>query len=433
MIQPDIFAADFTPTPYWWEAAPLDDAAGRPPPTRIDIAVVGAGYSGLSAALTAARGGRSVAVLDADRPGEGASTRNGGMCGDFLKPEFAALRRRYGADRARALLLEAREALDFLDSFIGEEGIDCHFVRCGRFTGANKPHDYENLARELEVLRREVGVDGDMIPPGETDSEVGSDLYHGGRLMHRHGGLHPGLFHRGLLDRVRAAGAEVFGETPVTAIARRSDGFVVSTPRGEVTARDVIVASNGYTRPVTRWLRRRVIPVTSYMIATEPLAPELMGRLMPRRRMLTDSNRLLCYYRPSPDGRRILFGGRPAYAPVDLRQSARALHRYMATIFPELAAVRVSHSWTGFIAYTFDRLPHVGVHDGLHYALGYCGSGVVMSTWLGRKAALAVLGAPEAKSAFAGTEFPTMPFYSGRPWFLPVVATSFRLRDLLPV
>ncbi len=193
----------------------------------------------------------------------------------------------------------------------------------------------------------------------------------------------------------------------------------------------MVVATNGYTGPVTPALRRRVIPVTSYMIATAPLSPNLMAMLMPKGRMLTDSNRLLCYFRPSPDNTRVLFGGRPGYTDIGSKLAAERLSRYMTRIFPELRDIELTHSWFGYIAYTFDRLPHVGDRDGLHYAMGYCGSGVVMSTWLGRKAALRLLGEPEGQSAFAETKHPTSPLYYGKPWFLPLVQAWYQGADLL--
>ena len=418
-------------TPYWWEDA--QPAAGPRPalPGRTDVAVIGAGYTGLSAALTLARAGRSVVVLDAQAPGFGASSRNGGMCGDWLKPSFDTLARRYGRDRAVALIGEAREAFEFLPTFLTEEGIDCGYVRSGGFTGALKPAQYEALARETEYLSRSIGLEADMIPKAEVRSEIGTDLYVGGRVMHRRGGLHPARYHAGLLGRVAGAGATVIGDCPVNGIARDGRGFRLTTACGPLAARDVIVASNGYTGPVTQGLRRRVIPVTSYMIATAPLPAAQMAVLMPKGRMLTDSNRLLCYFRPSPDNTRILFGGRPAYTDIGAAEASRRLGRYMTTIFPDLRGVTLTHSWYGFIAYTFDRLPHAGVHDGMHYAMGYCGSGVVMSTWLGRKAALRLLGEADGKSAFAELEHPTSPVYHGTPWFLPLVQAWYQGADLL--
>ena len=418
-------------TPYWWEDAPLVAPSPTAPPSRADVAVIGAGYTGLSAALTLARAGRFVVVLEAGTPGAGASARNGGMCGEFLKPSLDTLARRYGRDRALALFREAREAFDFLEAFLAAEGIDCAYARSGGFTGALKPAQYESLARETEYLARNIGLQADMVPKSAVREEIGTDLYVGGRVTHRRGGLHPARYHAGLLARVRAAGATVIADAPVGGIDRDGTEFRLATPSGTVTARDVVVATNGYTPRATQPLRRRVIPVTSYMIATEPLSANLMATLMPKGRMLTDSNRLLCYFRPSPDNTRILFGGRPAYTEIGPEAAAQRLARYMTALFPDLRGVALSHSWSGFIAYTFDRLPHVGTRDGMHYAMGYCGAGVVMATWLGRKAALRLLGAAEGRSAFADIAHPARPFYTGRPWFLPLVQAWYQGADLI--
>ncbi|MDA8252204.1 MAG: FAD-binding oxidoreductase [Rhodospirillales bacterium] len=417
-------------TPYWWDDAPLSAVADALP-KRIDVAVVGSGYTGLSAALTLARAGRSVAVLDAGVPGVGASARNGGMCGDMLKPSFDTLARRYGRARAVALFAEASEAFDFLEAFLAAEAIDCAYVRSGGFTGALKPAQYEAMARETAYLSRTIDLAADMVAKSAVRAEVGTDLYVGGRVLHRRGGLHPARYHAGLLARVRAAGAAVIGDCPVRGIDRSGDRFRLALAGAVLDARDVVVATNGYTARVTQALRRRVIPVTSYMIATETLSANLMATLMPKRRMLTDSNRLLCYFRPSPDNTRILFGGRPAYTEIGPARAAQRLARYMTALFPELRGVGLSHSWSGFIAYSFDRLPHVGLRDGMHYAMGYCGSGVVMATWLGRKAALRLLGDAEARSAFADLAHPTRPFYTGRPWFLPLVQAWYQGADAI--
>ena len=427
----DLLAPGFKTDPFWWDQAPLTPLASAPIPNHVDVAVIGSGYSGLSAALTLARAGRSVLVLESATPGQGASSRNGGMCGDMLKPSLEELTRRYGEVLAKALLREAREALGFIAGFIEQEKIECHFSVMGRFTGALKPGQYEEMARTSETLRKVTGFEFDMVGKSGVRDEIGTDKYVGGRVTHHHGGLHPALYHKGLLQRVLKAGATVLGETPMTGLRRESRGFTVATPRGEVEAKDVVVTTNGYTGPVTGWLRRRVIPVTSYIIATEELSDNLMRQLMPKGRMITDTNRLLVYYRPSHDGKRILFGGRAHYRPADLTDAGAILRRYMVGLFPELSDVKLSHSWFGFIAYTFDRLPHTGVHDGVHYAMGYCGSGVVMSTWLGRKTALRILGDKEGKSAFAEIGHPTAPLYTGRPWFLPLVKAYYYANDLI--
>lgn len=421
-----IFNDGFCLEPWWWEAARpgLQDAGVLP--ASVDVAVIGAGYTGLSAALTLARAGRSVLVLDALAPGEGASTRNGGMIGSGHRLSVDALQRRYGRKRALALLTEGLKSLEFTAELIARERIDCRLTRSGRFRAACRPAHYEAMAREIELLRAEIGLEADMVPRAEQHREIGSEAYYGGCVYHRHGGLHPALFHRGLLERAHAAGARIAGHAPVTALERDGDRFRVYVREGTITAREVIVASNGYTSAFAPALRRRIVPVASYLVATEALSAETLARLIPGGRMIVETGRRHAYYRIAPDGERLLFGGRAALTAIDLRRSAACLHRFMHTLFPDLAGVRLTHSWSGFVGFSRDGLPHIGVHDGVHYAMAYCGSGVAMAPYLGHKIAQRVLGARDATTAFDEIRFAPIPLYTGRPWFLPALQLYHR-------
>lgn len=424
-----IFAENFKEEPYWLEEAPWRPVPDTALPKAADALIVGSGYTGLSAALTLARAGRNVLVLEASELGYGCSSRNGGMVGGLLKVAPDELARRYGKDRAVALLRESLNALEYTAHLVRSENIACHFARTGKFLGAWRPGHYEKLARALDFLRRELGYDADMVPKAEQRREIGSDLFYGGRVENRQAALHPALYQRGLLERAISAGATVIGRTPVLGVVREKQGFAVQTPKGRIAAREVIVATNGYTTGALRFARRRLIPVGSYMIATEPLGPGLMDRLIPKRRMIVDTRKMVGYYRPSPDGTRMLFGTRISYREMSPRAAAPGIHALMARIFPELAGTKITHAWRGFVAMTFDRLPHLGRHKGIHYAAGYNGSGVAPSTYLGHKIALKVLGSPEGRTAFDELEFPARPYYFGWPWFLPVASLGYLYRD----
>ena len=254
-------------------------------------------------------------------------------------------------------------------------------------------------------------------------------MYFGGVVFPRHASVNPGLYHRGLLDRAVEAGVHVTGNCHVSGLRREKNRFILSTSKGEVSARDVIIATNGYTTDLTPWLQRRVIPIGSYVIATEELPIELVDTLFPTDRIASDTCKVVYYYRTSPDRKRILFGGRVSARETNPLISGPALYEDMCRIFPELTGFKVSHSWSGTVAYTFDELAHTGVHKGVHYAMGYCGSGVSMASYLGMRLGQKVLGSKEGQTAFDDLSFPTRPFYTGNPWFLPATVAWYRWRD----
>jgi glycine/D-amino acid oxidase-like deaminating enzyme len=423
-----LFAEGYRETPYWWDGSAPADLPEAGPPATADVVVVGAGYTGLNAALETARGGRSTVVLDAECAGWGCSTRNGGQISTSVKPMLAELSARHGAERAAAIRAEGRLALEWIEELVSREEIGCDFRRSGRFHGAHAPEQFDALRGRMADLRRE-GIEVEAVSRSEQQGELGSDAYFGGVVFPRHASLDPARYHQGLLNRVLCAGAQVIPHCPALEIGRSAAGFSVRTPRGEVAARDVIVATNGYGGALVPWLQRRTIPIGSYIIATEPLPRDVMARLFPTNRIISDSRRVVYYYRASPDFTRVLFGGRVSATETDPRVSGPRLHAEMVRIFPELAEVGISHSWAGTVAYTFDTLPHCGTHDGIHYATGYCGSGVSMASYLGMRTGQKLLGLAEGQTAFDGLPFPTRPLYAGRPWFLPAAVAWYRWRD----
>ena len=428
-----LFTADFSTAPFWWDEAPRPPTTEAPLPDSADVVVIGSGYTGLHVALQTARGGLDTVVLEMESLGAGCSSRNGGQVSPSVKGSFPELARRYGEAQALALLKDGLDALDFLESFITAEGIDCSWERCGRFSGAHNPAALESMRRNLESLPDAVSAPWRAISREAQREEIGSDFYHGGIVYPDHASLHPARYHLGLLEKTLAAGVSAFGQCPAKGIERRGDGFEVHTPKGTIRARQVAVATNGYTGTITPWLRRRVIPIGSYIIATERLDRTLADELSPHNRVMSDSRKLVFYYRLCPDRERMVFGGRVALSETDAKVSAPALHDAMCKIFPQLEKKKISHSWLGFVAYTFDTLPHVGVQDGVHYAMGYCGSGVSLASFCGNLLGRTLAGEPEAVTAFGQLSFPTRPLYSGNPWFLEPAVFYYKLRDRLNV
>jgi glycine/D-amino acid oxidase-like deaminating enzyme len=424
-----LFTPDCKLAPYWWDHVPRPALPETPPPAKADVVVIGSGYTGLHAALQTARGGRHTVVIDAESAGFGCSTRNGGQISTSIKPDFAALARRHGETRAFAILKEGHASLAFVKAFVTAEKLDCDFGVVGRFHAAHNAEQFEFLAKKIAHQPKGLEVDADVVPRAEQRRELGTDAYHGGVVYKAHASVDPARYHQDLLELVRKAGADITPNCPATAIERSGARFRVTTPRGVIEAGNVVAATNGYTGRLTPWLQRRVIPIGSYMIATEPLAPGLMDRLMPKNRIVSDTRKVVYYYRASPDRTRILFGGRVSLNETDPKISGPKLHADMVQIFPELSATRISHSWCGFIAYTFDELMHVGQHDGVHYAMGYCGAGVGTASYFGMRIGQQILGLKEGRTALDDLSFDTRPLYYGNPWFLAPSIAYYRWRD----
>jgi glycine/D-amino acid oxidase-like deaminating enzyme len=429
----DIFAADYREQPYWWDAAPRPAPSTETPPARVDVLVIGSGYTGLNAARETAKAGRSTLVIDAKDAGFGCSSRNGGQVSTSIKPDLATLSGRTNREIGSGIRKEGINALDCIADLIESEKLDCDWRRVGRFHAAHNPKQYEALASYQQSQPKGLEVPIEIVPAAEQRREIGSDYYHGGIVYPRHASLHPGKYHLELLRIAKAAGVQVIDHCPASKIERGSSGFTVTTAKGTIAARDVVVATNGYTGPMTPWQRRRVIPIGSYIIATEPWPKEKMLALIPHDRVLSDTRKLVFYYRLSPDCTRMLFGGRVAYMENDPRVSAPRLHDWMSLIFPQLKSAKVTHSWMGYVAYTFDTLPHIGKQDGLYYAMGYCGSGISLATYFGKRIGQQVLGRAEGKTPLDNIPFPTRPLYSGNPWFLAPSIFYYQLRDKLPI
>jgi glycine/D-amino acid oxidase-like deaminating enzyme len=421
-------------TPYWLDTAPQGPDRSRTEVSGdVDVAVVGAGLTGLSAALHLARKGAKVAVLEKDTVAFGASGRNGGMATTGLSIGTRDAIARYGFETARRYLVTYHDAVDTIEKLVAEEGIDCDFARSGKLVLASKPVHFDGLRRTHELSDR-IGLDKTrLVPRSEIHSEIGSDLYHGAMVDTKSAGLHVGKYTRGLGEAAARAGAQIHEKAPVEQV-RRLGGtkHEVVTARGTVRADQVLIATSGYTGRPFRWLQVRIAPVGSFIIVTEPLGKDLCDQIMPTRRMASTSMNLLHYFRITPD-HRLLFGGRARFAMSNQQsdaKSGRILHKAMTKVFPQLSRTRVDYCWGGLVDMTMDRMVHAGEQDGLFYSVGYSGHGVQMATYMGKQMAEYMDGTAAA-NPWRDLSFPRIPGHFGPPWFLPFAGAYYKFKDLV--
>ncbi len=416
---------------YWLDTAPPGSyACAGPVQGRVDVAVIGGGFTGLSAALALGRRGASVAVLDAGRMGGGASGRNGGQCNTGVAQDYAALRAELGVERAQGCYRAYAAAVETVECLIREERIACDYVATGKLKLAAKPHHLAHLEHTAELIRREVDPEIELIGRERIRDEVDSDGFFGGLLQKRGGQMHMGRFAVGLANAAARHGAQLYEHAAVTAIARVGQGFRIDSARGTVQAEQVLIATGPSRHGPFAWYRRRLAPVGSFIIVTEPLPEQTLSRLFPNRRSYTTSRLMHNYFRVTPDSR-LLFGGRARFTaserPSD-EKSGRILRANLAQLFPQLADARIDYCWGGLVDITADRLPRAGQHDGVWYSMGYSGHGTQMSTHMGQVMADAMCGNPSA-NPWRDFAWPAIPGHTGKPWFLPLVGAYYQIKD----
>ena len=419
---------------FWLDTVPpFGGGIAAPVEGRSGVAIVGGGLTGLSAALTLARKGIDAVLLEGGRVMGEASGRNGGHCNNGLSHDFAGVRDRFGIERAREMYRAFDAGVDLIEATVNEQGIDCNFVRCGKLKLAAKPEHFNKLRRNQELLAREVDPDTAMIAPQDLGAEIGTAHFHGGLLQRRSANLHVGRFGISLADAATRNGARIFENAAVTAISRAALGrFRVTTTRGSIEADNVLLASGASRIGPFGWIRRRIIPIGSFIIVTEPLGAVTARLIMPGRRNCTTSQNIGFYFRMTPDDR-LVFGGRARFAmsgPRSDLKSGRILEAAMRAIFPQLAKTRVDYCWGGLVDMSRDRLPRAGTRDGLHYAMGFSGHGVQMSTLMGSILARRIAG-EDVANPWRDVEWPPIPGHFGTPWFLPAVGAYYRIMDRL--
>jgi len=421
---------------FWLTTVKAPQIPVRDLPASVDVAVIGGGFTGLSAARTLAKGGARVAVLEAENVGWGASCRNGGMVLSGLKLGTTKLVAMYGREATKRMYAASLKSIDCVEAVVREENIECNFSRSGHLEVACKAKHFEDFRRGAETIEREFGHKLRIVEKAELASEIGSPIYHGGMVDEVSAGLNPARYVAGLGGAAARAGAEIHEKTRVVALERGaqngSSGWKVTTSRGTLQARDVLIATSGYTSGITRSLQKKLIPIGSFIIVTEVLPEAVAREVSPRNRMIYDSKNFLYYYRLTPD-RRMLFGGRAAFFPENentVRESARILRKGMIDVYPQLHEMKVEYVWGGTLDFAFDIMPHAGKMDGMYFSVGYAGHGVAMATLLGQKIAQAILTGRD-ENPFAGIPFPGAPLgmYNGKPWFLPLAGAWYKFLD----
>ncbi len=418
---------------FWLDTVTMPTPAPQPAlPPKVDVAVLGSGFTGLATARGLAKRGANVAVFEAETIGWGASSRNAGMVLTGLKVGIAKVIKNYGYETARRLYTASLASIDCVEQIVKEDNIACDFSRCGHLEVSVKPAHFDAYARGVALIEKEFGHKTRVIPRSDLRTEIGSDIYYGGFVDEVSAGVNPARLVAGLGRAALDAGAAIHERTRVSAVERDGSGFRVRTPRGEVQAGAVVVATSGYTGRATPRLQRKIIPIGSYIIVTEPLAPEVAREVSPHNRMIFDSKNFLYYFRLTPDNR-MLFGGRAAFFPESastVRESAEILRRGMVGVYPQLREVKVEYVWGGTLDFAFDMMPHAGTLEGVHYALGYAGHGVAMATYLGTQLAKMISGEPY-DNPFEGLPFPGAPLglYNGWPWFLPFAGAWYKFLD----
>ncbi|MGA7216911.1 MAG: FAD-binding oxidoreductase, partial [Candidatus Sulfotelmatobacter sp.] len=363
-------------------------------------------------------------------------SRNGGMVLTGMKLGVNKLISMYGRERTKRMYAASLETIDCVEQIVREENIDCNFARCGHLEVACKQKHFDDYARQAEVIAREFDHQLRVVQKNDLSGEIGSSIYYGGMVDEVSAGLNPARYVAGLAAAAMKAGTEIFEHTRVESLQREShqgeSGWKIATSRGPLWAREVFVATSGYTGRATPALQKKIIPIGSFIITTQLLSEGLARELSPRNRMIYDSKNYLYYYRLTPD-RRMLFGGRAAFFPENkqtIRRSVEILRRGMIDVYPQMRDTEIEYVWGGTLDFAFDIMPHAGQLDGLYFALGYAGHGVAMATYQGQKMAELIAG-EKPENPFVGIPFPGAPLglYNGKPWFLPFAGIWYKFLD----
>jgi len=420
---------------YWASTAnpapPLSAFQGE---KSVEVAIIGSGFTGLSTAYHLAKTGTESIILDAKDTGWGASGRNGGMLPPRYKKEFGAIAAKYGNETTRRLHAIVLDAIDTVEETVGDCSIDCGFARTGQLTAAHSRQHLAALQADLDWAAAEAN---DRTPRilsrREILSEVGGGRHVAGWLDPRGAGIHPLNYTRGFAAALVKRGVSIFSRSPVKRLIEDSEGVRLETPDGVVKARQVVIATNAYTdmEPFApERLDRRIIPVTTSVIATAPLSNNVAATVLPGRRMVADTKHIMNWYRVTEEGS-LIFGGRGDITGRNESPSVYGmLERQIIETFPQVADTRIAYRWSGKVAVTLDDFPHIGrLSPRVSYALGYGGRGVALSNVLGKFLSRIVRGETIDAGPMSDNRFDPVPFHSFRIVGMQIVASWYRHLD----
>lgn len=397
-----------------------------------EVAIIGAGFTGLSAAHHLCKAGVAAVVLEACDAGWGASGRNGGMAVARYKKGFTALAKAYGNEATVRLYKMILEAVDTLESIVSERGLDCDFSRFGHITAAAGEAALRELEADCAWLSEHAGdTTPRILQSSPMRDRTGTSMYCGGYFDPRAAGIHPMRYSRSLAAALGRAGVAIFCETPVTSVIREGEGYLLLTRSGSVRCKRVIVATNGYTdlMPLQLGLDRRIVPVASSVIATSPLTDAMLANILPEGHLLTDTRKLTNYFRRLP-GNRLLYGGRGDLHGRDRPDSFRGLEMLLVKTLPQLADCQIEYRWSGKVAVTLDNFPHLGeLSPGLFFAMGYGGRGVALAQLLGKYVARLATGQAVSAGPMRANAFAPIPFHSLRRPAMQVMAGYYQWKD----
>jgi glycine/D-amino acid oxidase-like deaminating enzyme len=423
---------------YWHDSSlPFANGQKSPVAGKVDVVIIGAGFTGLNAARKLAKEGVNVAVLEADHVGAGGSGRNGGHLNNGIAHGYADAQHHLGRERAKTLYKAYDSSINLIEDIIAEENISCDFRRSGKLKLASKESHVRGLKDNFELINKDIDPETRWISKDDLASEICPDTFHGGLLFEKSAMMHMGSYVNGLAEAAHRHGAKIWENAPVTGRTRRDGNWELTTPKGKILADRIIAATGAYAgrerhAPLS-YFRHRIISVGSFIIATRPLTDREIAVTVPGNRTYVTSMNIGNYMRLSPDNR-LIFGGRARFSAVSNKKadakSGVILRKSMATIFPHLANVDIDYCWGGLVGMTKDRFPRAGSADGMIYGMGYSGHGAQMSTLLGQVLADLAMGRSNT-NPLEGMDWPAIPLNSGRPWFLPLIGMWFGLKDRL--